>query len=279
MTSSCGSTPRPKATRSPCRSRAGRSAPPAGPRLASILGGASEAAAARVAQRMGGRRGAAAHLALRRSRRAARRRSSPKPPAQPLTRDRSARGRRARRNAADQRARGAARLHRPARAQPRATTSASCVLSGEVVTAADGGFAGFRGTARARRRCASRAAPDAVARVRSRARRGASLAARPHHRKRRADRRARRRPAAQRLCELRQRHRRRRAPPAVGPSRDERGPGAGQPDRRPGRACGRSRGHARIAAEERGVRIELDDRRAAAGAAARSGRSSRSSST
>ena len=56
-------------------------------------------------------------------------------------------------------------------------------------------------------------------RVRPCARRGAALAARPNHRKRRADRRARRRAAAQRLCELRQRHRRRRAAPAVGRSR------------------------------------------------------------
>ena len=116
--------------------------PAAGPRLASVLGGGSEAQPARRAERMGDRRGAADHLPLVRARRSARSRSRRSgrsaahahPPA---------RGRRERRNAADQRACGAPRLFRPARARPHATKAARSCLSGEVVTARRRQFRGF----------------------------------------------------------------------------------------------------------------------------------------
>jgi hypothetical protein len=112
------------------------------------------------------------------------------------------------------------------RARSRGDDSREIVLSGEVVTGADGGFAGFRGTAEFRGPL-PKSLPRADFGLRPCARRGAPLSARPDHRKRRADCRARRRPAAQRLCELRQRHRYRGEAFAVGHPLDERRPAQG----------------------------------------------------
>ncbi len=217
---------------------------PAGPRLASLLGGGGESEAAQA------RREWAADEELRlimmsgdlaeylgdRPRRSRRPAADAGVPA--------GRGRGGG-NAADQRARLAPRLHRPARAQPRRRFARDRAqrrgrdrrrrrlrrLPRDRGDAGRGDRSGRPGTNLGLRQCA---------------RRSAALAARPDHRKRRADRRTRRRPAAQRLCELRQRHRDRGAAFAVGHPLDERRAGAGPPDHRPRRARGRSGGDARI---------------------------------
>ena len=112
------------------------------------------------------------------------------------------------------------------------------VLSGEVVTAADGRFAGFRGAARYRTSRTSKGRGLGGRRFRPCARGRAAFAHRPYHRKRRADRRARGWAATHGICKLRQGHRRRGPPPSLGRALDERGSGAWPPHNRSRRAGG-----------------------------------------
>ena len=100
------------------------------------------------------------------------------------------------------------------RARLRSGTSKGLVLSGEIVTAADGAFAGFRGGAMPVGAASAAPILPSASEVGDRriARRGPAPAASRNHRVRGPDRRQVRRTVARRLCQLWQRHRRGGAP-------------------------------------------------------------------